>query len=111
MSFIDDIFAPKPGGTFVGNLLRSAASGATGGILGQGKNMINADGTKGNGSTTSVFSDILASIGYVAGQTPQGQKVIQESTGTYVQATAKTNWLWIAIIGVLGVLLIMKGRK
>src|SRR4051794_30840046 len=40
MSFLGGIFDRKPGGTFVGNLLRTASSAATGGVLGQGTQMI-----------------------------------------------------------------------
>lgn len=37
MGLLQNIFGRKPGGTFVGNLIRSAASTATGGVLGQGQ--------------------------------------------------------------------------
>ncbi|MBS1570973.1 MAG: hypothetical protein JST62_01055 [Bacteroidetes bacterium] len=37
MGLLQNIFGRKPGGTFVGNLIRNAASTATGGVLGQGQ--------------------------------------------------------------------------
>lgn len=43
MSFFKNIFKKKKGGTLVGNLLRSTASAYTGGILGQGANMLPLD--------------------------------------------------------------------
>lgn len=39
------LFKKKPGGTFVGNLLRTAANKATGGIMGTGANRIPVGGT------------------------------------------------------------------
>ncbi len=42
MSFLKKIFKKKPGGTALGNLLRGASSAATGGVLGQGLNKIEA---------------------------------------------------------------------
>lgn len=40
MSFLKNLFKKKPGGTVFGNLLRAASNKATGGILGNGANMI-----------------------------------------------------------------------
>lgn len=37
------LFKKKPGGTFFGNLIRTAASKASGGFLGTGANMLPAD--------------------------------------------------------------------
>ena len=36
MSFLSGLFKRKPGGTFVGNLIRGAANKASGGLLGNG---------------------------------------------------------------------------
>lgn len=43
MGFFKSIFKKKKGGTLVGNLIRSVASGYTGGVLGSGANMIPLD--------------------------------------------------------------------
>ncbi|UAY54794.1 hypothetical protein [Arachidicoccus terrestris] len=42
------LFSKKPGGTFFGNLLRGVANTATGGLLGNGDNMIPVGGTMTN---------------------------------------------------------------
>jgi hypothetical protein len=110
-SFAGDLFAKKEGGTFVGNLIRTAASGATSGILGQGKDKINANGTIGNGDTSSTLSDILAAFTTVAAKTPAGRKVIDETGGKLVANTISNNIVWIAIIAIMGMFLIMGSRK
>jgi hypothetical protein len=107
MSFLSGIFDKKPGGTFVGNLIRAAASGATGGVLGQGKNKVNEDGTVGNGDTGSVLSDIIAAGASIFSNTKQGQQVIQDSATTYTAATAKNNWVWLGIIGFMGFIIML----
>jgi hypothetical protein len=89
-------------GGFLEQFANAALSGATGGIMGQPKPA---------GSPNSTLSDILASIGYVGQQTTQGQKLLAETSGSYAGATFKNNWLWIAIIAVLGISLIMLKRK
>jgi hypothetical protein len=98
------------GGTFLGNLVRAAASNLSGGILGQGKNKLNADGTYGNGDSAPWYTDLLATAAVLIGQTPQGQEAIAQSTGSYVAATTKNNWLWLGIIGLLAALLIFKRK-
>lgn len=40
MSFLKDLFKRKPGGTFVGNSLRTLSSAYTGGAMGSGRMMI-----------------------------------------------------------------------
>jgi hypothetical protein len=104
--WLSNLFAKQPGGTLLGNIIRSAASGATGGILGQGKNMINSNGTVGNGDNSSAISDVLASLGYVASKTPQGQQIISQSAGTYLGAQARTNSTWLVVVGLLGLVVV-----
>lgn len=41
MGFLQDLFAKKPGGTVVGNIIRNVASSVTGGVLGTGAGIIN----------------------------------------------------------------------
>lgn len=43
MAFLGGLFKKKPGGTFVGNLIRGVASGVTGGLIGNGKNRLPKD--------------------------------------------------------------------
>lgn len=45
MSFLSNLFKRKPGGTVVGNLLRTVASTVTGGILGNGAMMLKQEET------------------------------------------------------------------
>gem|GEM_PF-4811190 len=104
------LFDSKPGGTFVGNLLRSISSGATDGILGQGKNKVNANGTKGNGDNSSWLTDLLASAADVVSKTPQGQKLEGETLGKYAAAKTSDNMLWIIVVAILGALLIFKKK-
>lgn len=53
MSFFKDLFKRKPGGTFLGNLLRSAAHTASGGMLGNGAMMLKSDESANSQSSTS----------------------------------------------------------
>jgi Na+/proline symporter len=95
------IFTAQAGGTFLGNLIRSAASGLSGGILGQGKDKINADGTKGNGDTSPWYTDALSTLGYVAAATPQGSQILTDVAKKNAAAAARNNWFLLGIIGAL----------
>lgn len=106
-NWLKDLFAPKAGGTVVGNIIRTVASNATGGILGQGKNMTNIDGTYGNGDNSSAMTDILASIIKVGSQTPQGQQAIADATGKVAASSVTNNSVWLIIIGFMGVIMTM----
>jgi len=105
------LFDKKAGGTFVGNLIRAAASNLTGGVAGQGANMINADGSVGNGTESDFWSDLLAGTAYNVAQTEQGSQLIKDSATKYTVATTKNNWIWLAIIGLLGTWVIILTTK
>jgi hypothetical protein len=104
-SWLSNLFAKKEGGTFVGNLIRVVSSNATGGILGQGKNMINADGSYGNGDQSGAASDVLAAAAKIFSQTPQGQKVLSEASGTYIASSASNNSVWLIIIAIMAMIM------
>ena len=106
-SWLSNLFAKKEGGTFVGNLLRAASSNLSGGILGQGKNMVNADGSYGNGDNSGALADVLATVAKLTSQTPQGQQVLSQAAGSYAASTVKDNSMWLIIVGFMGVIMAM----
>lgn len=77
MSFLKKIFKPKAGGTFVGNLLRGAASQATGGVLGQGAMLKASEIKKGwvNPQTGNYTASGLASMKSTGNVSPQMEKL------------------------------------
>lgn len=74
---LKDLFKRKPGGTFVGNLLRGAANKASGGVLGNGAMMI-----------TQEQADIrdLSNDAYIAkyGKTKEGVIVAPQSVNNQI---------------------------
>src|SRR5438105_1361620 len=95
--FLGGIFTQQKGGTFIGNLIRSAAGNASNGVWGQGKNMLNNNGTYGNGDKSSTISDVIAGFGAIAAGTPQGRQVIADSSAKYISATGRNNMVTVVL--------------
>jgi len=114
MSWLKNIFKKKPGGTFFGNLLRSGASAASGGILGQGANRIELGQTKTNAELATeaglppenVGAQVLASVVGVAAATPQGTALATNAGLEWV----KSKLVWI-VMGVGLIFIYLKSGK
>ncbi len=86
------LFAKKPGGTFFGNLLRVGAQKLSGGVMGQGANMVPlaADAPV---APPTVTEKIMSSMAGLASETPQGNSIISSAMMTKIKA----NFAWIVL--------------
>jgi len=129
MGFLSGLFKRKEGGTFFGNLIRGAASNATGGLLGQGKDLAKWQ----SGQEQSDYEEALAknqqlilqSQGYNDGvalsndpanalkEFTQNSSEAQKFQNGQVTAWLKRNWLMVTIplVSVVTVVIVLFKRK
>jgi hypothetical protein len=113
MSFIDNIFKKKPGGTFVGNLIRTSASTLTGGLIGAGLNRIEVGQTKTNATLASEAAGTAAATGQLPNEAAIRLALQRQQAGiaenvqnagnnlikTTLSAWLKKNWWMVALPG------------
>lgn len=127
MGFLSGIFKRKKGGTFVGNLIRGAASKATGGILGSGAGLAAWEAKEAEKKTEGLQNQIAHLTSKInskqmgadlVSSTIKNSPVDKTSPNageSVVIETLKSNWAYIlgGLIGVGGLvyLIIRLSRK
>lgn len=106
MAFLKNLFKRKPGGTFVGNLIRGAANKFSGGLLGNGAMMIKPDETPQQADTRLIKSvgSGVAAFDNMASQSVRTDEVTQTVTEKLKSGaeTQKKPALALIVGGVVG---------
>lgn len=113
MSFISNLFKKKPGGTAIGNLFRKAANTATGGILGNGANMITQQEYDKKNITDAEYEmkyGLTKTGQYVNNQPPnEQQKKAADATAKLSPGEWFKKYWYIALGGIVGFVLLVWG--